>query len=78
MKGADAGGDVGARSATALAAGCDMVLVCNDPDGARRAADKLAGDYFCDQARLLSMKTKADTPPDSAALEKMAEALAGV
>ena len=78
MKGADAGGDVGARSATAFTAGCDMVLVCNDPDGARRAADKLAGDYPCDQTRLLSMKTTADTPPDSAALEKMAEALAGV
>lgn len=78
MEGAGGDVDIGARSVAALTAGCDMVLVCNDPDSARRVADGLKGDYPCDQARLLSMKARASAPPDSAALEQMAEALAGV
>ena len=40
MVGAHVAGDIVARARTALAAGCDMVLVCNDP---RAAADLLDG-----------------------------------
>jgi beta-N-acetylhexosaminidase len=44
MKGAGEPGDYGQRAALALSAGCDMVLVCNNPDGTAAALDHL-GDY---------------------------------
>ena len=82
MKGADTEGEAGtkgagARSIAALAAGCDMTLICNDPDGARRAADHLAHDYPCNQPRLLRMKAKATTPSEPAMLAQLANELAG-
>ncbi|MFW2133488.1 beta-N-acetylhexosaminidase [Ectothiorhodospira haloalkaliphila] len=36
-------GDYGERALKAQAAGCDMMLVCNHPDGAAQALDALAG-----------------------------------
>jgi beta-N-acetylhexosaminidase len=43
MKGAEEVGGYGERAAAALEAGCDMVLVCNNPDGARSALTRLEG-----------------------------------
>jgi beta-N-acetylhexosaminidase len=41
MEGASVAGDVVDRARAALEAGCDMVLVCNDPDGAQKVLDRL-------------------------------------
>jgi beta-N-acetylhexosaminidase len=43
MEGASVAGGVVERGATALAAGCDMVLLCNAPEAAPRLLDGLAG-----------------------------------
>lgn len=41
MAGARSAGNFGARARAALAAGCDMVLLCNDPRGQERLLDAL-------------------------------------
>ncbi len=41
MAGAAVAGDILARAEAALAAGCDMILVCNDPEGAGMVVEKL-------------------------------------
>ena len=43
MAGAAYAGGYGDRARMALEAGCDMVLVCNNPDGAAETLDALAG-----------------------------------
>lgn len=39
MKGADIAGSYGDKAKLALAAGCDMILVCNNPQGAREVLE---------------------------------------
>ncbi len=41
MEGASGPGDIVARASAAIAAGCDMVLICNDPAAADRVLDGL-------------------------------------
>ncbi len=55
MQGAQVAGDPQQRVNSALAAGCDMVLICNDPDVAREAAENLGSNYLPDQQRLQKM-----------------------
>jgi len=43
MEGASVAGGVLERGEAALAAGCDMVLLCNAPDAAPELLDRLAG-----------------------------------
>lgn len=63
MKGADTETDSPPhlRGDAALKAGCDMILVCNDPENARRTADHIGQDYSGDTSCLLSMKAKKNT-----------------
>ena len=65
MAGASVAGDFVDRSRTALAAGCDMVLVCNDRDGAHEVLAGL-GEYQdpVAHARLARMHGRAGTPWD--------------
>lgn len=42
MEGASVEGGIDSRARSALAAGCDMVLVCNDPDAADRVLNALS------------------------------------
>jgi beta-N-acetylhexosaminidase len=54
MAAAAIAGDYGARARAALSAGCDMVLVCNDPDGAGAALDTLGTEPHPESARRLA------------------------
>jgi len=76
MKGAAIDDELSARSITALNAGCDMVLVCNDQDGARRVADSLGQKYSSDQARLLSMRADSSKQNDLVELVQIVDTLA--
>ncbi len=59
MEGASVAGDYGQRAAAALAAGCDMVLVCNNPGGAQAVVDWLEQHPArVNQARLQRMRAR--------------------
>lgn len=58
MEGAAAVGDIVARAEAAMDAGCDMVLVCNQPAEAEKLIDALSNTPLSDasQARLVQMR----------------------
>lgn len=69
MAGAAVAGDLTARARAALSAGCDMVLVCNDPRGAAELLDRLADSHEpLSQVRLMRMHGRR--APDWAALHR--------
>ncbi len=70
MAGAEVGGAPGARAARAVAAGCDMVLVCNDRENAEQAACELEGISPADPMRLEVMRgTRRRTGVETAVLQ---------
>jgi beta-N-acetylhexosaminidase len=66
MKGAGQAGDYGQRAAAALSAGCDMVLVCNNPNGAAMALNYL-GSYEApaSHVRLTRLHRQRKVSPDA-------------
>ena len=65
MEAAGIGGSYGERAKLALDAGCDMVLVCNHPDGVSDVTEAL-GDYSnpVSQLRLTRMHGKKKVSRD--------------
>lgn len=58
MKGADVAGGYPQKAQAALAAGCDMVLVCNNPEGAGEVLAYLEQNQVVPSPRLPSMKAR--------------------
>ncbi|MDX1589646.1 MAG: beta-N-acetylhexosaminidase [Oleiphilaceae bacterium] len=66
MAGAAVAGDVTQRAGAALDAGCDMILVCNDPAAALTVADWLDERKAKASSRLLGMRGKPQEGPRGA------------
>jgi beta-N-acetylhexosaminidase len=66
MAGAAAFGDVIARSELALAAGCDVLPICNDRHSVELVLGRLAADAgsAASQARLVRMRGRGEVPAD--------------
>jgi len=67
MSGAESVGGYAERARQALAAGCDMLLVCNNPDGADQVLDSLA-DYSNPTSQLRMIRLHGQAPASSADL----------
>ena len=71
MEGAGTAGGIPERAHAALAAGCDMVLLCNDPQGQEQLLNALGGADPVEARRfgLLRAKHRQDRRTDAAYLE---------
>lgn len=66
MAGAAAFGDVVERARLALAAGCDVLPICNDPEAVRTALKNLDAEASTPaaQARLVRMRARSEAPSE--------------
>lgn len=69
MRGAHGVGDIVARAAAAHAAGCDMVLVCNDPDSVEQILDHWHPESEADSMRRIAAMAARGVAPDWAGLD---------
>ena len=60
MKGADVAGGYQRKAELALNAGCDMILVCNDREGALEVLDYMREEGVTSSQRIASMRRKKD------------------
>jgi beta-N-acetylhexosaminidase len=58
MEGASVAGGIPERARAALAAGCDMVLLCNDPAGQESLLESLGNNALAQPERLERMRKK--------------------
>ncbi len=61
MSGAESAGGYAQRAQKALSAGCDILLVCNNPDGADEVLESL-GDYSNPTSQLRMIRLHGQTP----------------
>ncbi|MDX5298488.1 MAG: beta-N-acetylhexosaminidase, partial [Gammaproteobacteria bacterium] len=78
MEGASVAGGYAGRAAAALAAGCDMVLVCNQREGAREVVEWLRSQPIQASRRLDRMRATLTQPWDEARAAQVRERLAAL
>jgi len=69
MKGAHGAGDIVARAEAASDAGCDMVLVCNDPESVECVLDRWHPESGPDSMRRIAAMAARGVAPDWAGLD---------
>jgi len=70
MEGAGVAGDLMERAQAALRAGCDFILVCNDPEGADRLIGQLRWEPGPAHAQRVARITPRGAPPEAEALNE--------
>lgn len=76
MEGATVAGGIVDRAQAAVAAGCDVVLVCNAPDRARELLDNWRPEMEPESGRRVAGLVRRDAAPDSFQLEVRADYVA--
>jgi beta-N-acetylhexosaminidase len=69
MKGADIAGGYCEKARLALDAGCDMILVCNCPEGAMEVLDFMQSSNIVGSDRIAAMRARKSVSWDTLAVD---------